>query len=133
VTPPTLYLAGKWEAQRRLRAVKARLHANGWDVLSTWIDEDDGTGYWAPTPTQQAEIAERDVSQVERAAVFMIDTMDEGRTGGREVELGVALGRDIPIYVVGPVRNFFHRLAWARYETWDDAIGALGRPRPSRT
>ncbi len=121
----TIYLAGKWAAQARLRGIARQLTGRGWTVVASWLHEPDQR----LTPAQEAEIADTDVREVERADVLVLDTFDDDERGGREVEWGVALAHDKPVYIVGPMRNVFHRLAWGHWDTWRDALDALASAR----
>ena len=130
-----LYLGGKFSARFRLREIRAQLRALGFSCDSTGMD-DDGGDY--PVPRERALLeAPRDLAQIRAAQVFVLDTLDDSRTGGREVEYGFSLGwasawqglgLPAPLTVlVGPVRNIFHELADHRCADWPEALGVLAR------
>lgn len=118
-----IYIAGKFEAQTRLREIRDRIRAVGDDhVVSTWLDEESTS---EPTPQNAANYAKRDIAEVAEANLFILDTQDNNLRGGREVEFGVALAMGLALWIVGPPRNVFHHLANAQFDTWDAAISAL--------
>jgi hypothetical protein len=119
-----LYLAGKWEARARLREVRAELVKRGHTVVGTWLDE-EGTA--TPTLQEAVQYAIRDLAELRRANAMFLDTLDENSRGGREAEWGYSLGRmqHQPRIIVGPVRNVFHSLASARFDTWEACFAWL--------
>ena len=128
-----IYLAGKYTSQERLRGARADLQALGYNVVASWLDE-TATDANASAETMLAN-ARRDIEEVKAADTLILDTLDESATGGREVELGVALATDMPvalplhhitttISLVGPKRNIFHRCAHFQYADWDECLAA---------
>ena len=115
-----LYLAGKYSSQARLRAIRARIRSQlGIECSSSWLDEKYESDEEA-TPETRAENALRDLTEVLGADVFVIDTLDESATGGREVEFGLALASMLPIALVGPRRNVFHYLGpVVQFDSWE--------------
>lgn len=69
--------------------------------------------------------AKRDLREVQRADLLILDTIDESNTGGREVEMGSALSMETTIWRVGPVRNIFHELAEREFTDWDEILREL--------
>lgn len=53
--------------------------------------------------------------------------------GGRHVEFGIALEREIPIFVIGPRENIFHYMLTRvqHFENLDDLRAALKKPMPA--
>jgi hypothetical protein len=120
-----VYIAGRFEAQARLRGERDRLIALGLaDVTSTWLDEENGEA----TAQQRLEYAIRDRHEVGISNTLFLDTIDENNRGGREVEFGIALALGLRVAVVGPRRNVFHTLAPA-FENWDALVRALQEER----
>ena len=119
-----IYIAGKYTARARLKQYKDYLSGRGHTVLSTWLDQHEGD-YGTVTDEQMHQMAMRDAVEVTDANVFILDTLDESATGGREVELGMAIAQSNKyIYLVGPVRNIFHTLV-SHFDTWEDLLNAL--------
>ena len=69
--------------------------------------------------------AYRDVKEVNHSDLMLLDTWDESPRGGREFEFGYAYQMGIPVWVVGPMRNVFHRLADIRFAEWWEVIQVL--------
>lgn len=110
-----IYIASKFASRHRLRPMKFQLKQMGFEVLSDWMDpnplDDTLDGDYDSIgnhPAASNAIATRDERQVGECDVFVIDTFDQSVTGGREVELGMAIALHKPIYRVGPIRNVFH-------------------------
>ena len=122
-----VYIAAKYTARCRLRAVRARLCALGLECQSAWMDQDDGD-YSVPDE-RAVEESRRSFADVDASDVLAIDTIDASETGGREVEYGAywagRAGRPPFVIVVGPVRNVFHALAHARVARWSQALRIL--------
>jgi hypothetical protein len=79
--------------------------------------------------------AAADLADLARADTLVSFTQGPGNPhqgrGGRHVELGVALGRDMGVMLVGPPEHAFHHLAAVRsFPSWESAFHAItGRPR----
>lgn len=114
-----IYIAGKYTAKERLKQNRDALRTLGFSVSSTWMDTD----FPEVIDDEQMIIeGERDVAEVTNASLLILDTFDESATGGREVELGIALAKDTMIYQVGPKRNIFHWLVDMHFESWDELV-----------
>ena len=116
-----VYIAGKYTAKARLRERKKDVEAIGFAVSSSWMAQDlvDAT---SSNATKRKE-AVRDAHEVLQAEFFILDTLDDSNTGGREVELGLALSRRAHIHLIGPQRNVFHYLPLVKqYNTWEEMI-----------
>lgn len=124
-----IYLAGFFDTRARMRPIRDRIWALGHEVVSTWLDEVKHPETM-DTETFYKKLALRDLAEIRSADLIIVDTIDETPRGGREVELGFALGRfqGIEIWTVGPMRNVFHRLADEIFDDWDTAFLALGAP-----
>jgi hypothetical protein len=117
-----IYVAGFWFAQYRLRQEAAKLRAAGHELISTWLDAEESD---SPTPDQRKLYAIRDICEVRKAELFILDTFDEDCRGGREAELGAAYEGNAEIWLVGPQRNIFHTLADTHYLSWDAVHEAI--------
>lgn len=129
-----VYIASKFSSRYRLRPLKFKLEQLGFKVLSDWIDnnpldETIGGDYDSigNHPDASHDIAERDLRQVKECHIFIIDTQDVSPTGGREVELGMALLREAPyIFRVGPIRNVFHaHKSIIVMKSWEELLPVL--------
>jgi nucleoside 2-deoxyribosyltransferase len=97
-----------------MRKLRDALAVAGVVVTSRWIEgnheiERDASGEDADRERQR--FAEEDLEDINRADVLVIFSPREhfrtGR-GGRHVEVGYAIGRGIPIVLVGERENVFH-------------------------
>jgi hypothetical protein len=81
------------------------------------------------------KLALKDLAEIKSADLLICDTLDVTPRGGREVEFGLALGafQSKLIWVVGPLRNVFHRLADEHFETWDEVLNRLGGTHASES
>lgn len=120
-----VYIAGRFAAQVRLRGEAESLVAldRGFSVVSSWLwATESDVGY---SDEQALDYGLRDCREVARADMFILDTIDESTTGGREVEFGMAGAWNLRTIVVGPYRNVFHRLANEHYIDWESYFRAL--------
>jgi len=122
------YIAAKFKARHRIKAYNQQMESLGLANTCPWFlmdtddsaDEDSLGGY---SREESAVMADRDLSAVREADIFIIDTIDVSETGGREVELGVALILGKVILHVAPTRNLFHmHLGVKHLLNWDDVI-----------
>ena len=118
-----IYIASYFDTRARLRPIKDKLWAMGHEVVSTWLDETTKM----PEMTKHqfwSKLALKDLCEVQSADMLVIDTIDVTERGGREVELGFAIGgsRNKLIFVVGPIRNIFHTLADKQFVNWDECL-----------
>lgn len=121
-----IYIAGYFDTRERIRPYADKLWKLGHEVVSTWLQEvarPEGMSkeeFWK-------KLAIKDLAEINAADLLILDTIDVTPRGGREVELGFALGRfqTKSIYMVGPIRNVFHTLVDKQYPDWDSLIFAL--------
>lgn len=126
----TIYIAGSFAGRARIRAMANVLESEGHTVLSQWFkDEDFVERAWDQNfGGRVAEaMAHRDFVGVMQCDVFILDTMEPSTTGGRYVELGLAIhrqivGQPVKIIHVGPPSNIFETLVHWHYDTWTDVI-----------
>ena len=125
------YIAAKFKARHRIKIHNQQIEALGllntcpWFLMDTddSADEDSLGGY---SREESAVMADRDLSAVREADIYIIDTIDVSETGGREVELGAALILGKIILHVGPVRNLFHMHSGVKnFLNWDDIIHSI--------
>ncbi len=125
------YIAAKFKARHRIKAYNQRIESLGlvntcpWFLMDTddSADEDSLGGY---SREESAVMADRDLSGVREADIFILDTIDATETGGREVELGAALILGKLILHVGPVRNLFHMHPGVHdFLDWDSLINYI--------
>ncbi len=114
-------------------AVRIALEQLGHTIISTWLDEEGGQSYEL-NPTRGPGYALRDMAEVNlEADLLIIDTLEESKTGGREVELGMALARMKRTWRVGPARNIFHTITQRHYTSWEEVYADLRRDGTGRS
>jgi len=121
-----IYIASFFDDRIRLHEPAAKLWALGHEVVSSWLYE-----VHKPDGMTQVEfemkLAIKDLTEIEAADLVIIDTMSITPRGGREVEYGYALRshqRTLE-FIVGPVRNIFHRLADRQFDDWEQCIAHI--------
>lgn len=123
-----VYIAGKYSAWPRLEQRREEMRQLGYSVSSTWIDTGrsvvvrSGNNSLALDDGLNRVAAERDIHEVLEAEMLVLDTFDESYTGGREVELGFALDRELVTVLIGPKRNVFHYLVNYSFNNWEEAL-----------
>jgi hypothetical protein len=116
-----VYLAARYSRNPEMRVVERALLALGHVVTSRWIRGGhrlpEEIGHAAAEALRAAWAAE-DLEDLEAADVLVAFT-EEARVerpgtpvsrGGRHVEFGYALGRKMPVVIVGHRENVFHCL-----------------------
>ena len=95
-------------------------------MVSTWLNE-VARAEGMTTEEFWKKLAVKDLAEVNAADLLILDTTDVTPRGGREVELGFALGRfqSKSVYMVGPIRNIFHTLVDRRFASWDGLVESL--------
>lgn len=116
-----IYIAGFFDAQARLRGMRDKVTEIGHVVVSSWLDE---TAAQSPEYDKWTGYALRDYAEIGMCDLLICDTFDVAERGGREVELGYALGRQKQAWVVGPKRNVFHYTV-RNFETWPRVLEVL--------
>jgi len=118
-----IYIAGKFTAKDRLYPHAMTLLGQGHRVLSSWLFAPAAPGRITPGHVKEVQ---RDVEEVKECNLLILDTLDESNTGGREVELGIALALGIEVWRIGPARSEFHMLADRKYAFWSDVLVSMG-------
>ena len=122
------YIAAKFKSRHRIKSCNNLIESLGLENTCPWFlmdtdesaDEDSLGGY---AREESAVMADRDLSGVRAADIFILDTIDTTETGGREVELGAALILGKAILHIGPIRNLFHmHPSVKKFTTWYDLI-----------
>src|SRR3990167_6753636 len=106
-----VYLAGDFDRRAELFEVAERLVGQGHDITSLWLWTDGDV----PSVQLDADATEgcalRDLRDVEAAQVVVLFTRETDGRGGKDTELGYALGLGKRLVIVGTRRNVFHWLA----------------------
>ena len=123
-----IYVGGKWQEKAAVREVQKALTEAGHDVISIWVGSKDVT-----TDRGLMQQALIDYCGVKQAHALVIVLRDEeekylSSSPNRYVEMGIALGMEIPVYIIGKARDdeIFHRLPWVKHvENVQEVIDAL--------
>ncbi len=137
-----LYIASGWPFRHSVAEINKQLRANGFDIISTWIEKENGIS----TPESFAADALRDTTEVNSADVLLAIMMnDKYSYRGTWTEIGCSIGLKKRIIIVCPglgtqrqisdtcyeysyycMNNvFFWHPAIQRVKTIDDAIELL--------
>ena len=118
-----IYVAGSFNSRERLRPVRDKLWSMGHEVVSSWLDE-----VAKPAPMTHKEfykkLALKDIAELKSADLVIVDLIDPSSSGGRDTELGLALGAFSAkqVYTVGPVTSVFHELVDYQASSWNDLL-----------
>ena len=127
-----VYLAARYSRHPEMQEYAKRLEGIGHTVTSRWIHGN----HQIPEGTAEGEryqesvrFAVEDYNDVVDADYLVIFT-DPPRTttrGGKHVEVGIALGSGMPVYMVGTeIENIFYYLPCiTRFPTFDDLLAFL--------
>lgn len=123
------YICARFGRQAEARLFSKKLEMLGHTITSTWVDQVELEMYRDSDPRVWERAAVKDVHEVmESDALIYLSEVEENEwgRGGRHVEFGVALGLEIPIFVIGPKENLFHFCPRVQhFETQEDFIRAL--------
>lgn len=119
------YVGSAFANKEAVRAAQAALIAAGHTVTHDWTPEDAGTRTGAELDAYQQACGWDDVHGVERAEVVV--ALNHVAACGLWWECGIALGRRIPVIVVGPGKwTIFMDLPGVyRVHTVEDAIALI--------
>lgn len=121
-----VYIAARFERRVAIRPWAARVWELGHEMLSTWLQE---TSRLSALTTDEffRKLAIKDLCEVYRADLLILETLEQSERGGKENEYGFALGgfQNKLLWIVGPYRSVFHHLADRRFDTWEECIEAL--------
>ena len=117
------YLAGSYGRREELSRYAKKIEEVGHLVTSRWLDKEN-VPYENPI-TFFPKSAEQDIEDIHDAQFLILFTEDRRgkmRSGGKDVDMGVALALHKQIILVGPRLNVFHYLPGiTRFRRWEDA------------
>lgn len=105
-----IYLASGFNWRHNFRTLAKNIEAKGHTVTSSWIYIDERPERSHPFWDEFAKaIAASNLIDLLRSDALVIDTrgMRPDNNGGADSELGFALAKGWPIYLIGPKRNTF--------------------------
>lgn len=113
-----IYLASGFNWRHNFRALAKNIEAKGHTVTSSWIWIDERPERNSKTWDDFArKIAAENLIDLCRSNALVLDTrgVRNDGNGGAHTELGFALSRNWPIYLIGSRRNTF---LWSEGITW---------------
>jgi nucleoside 2-deoxyribosyltransferase len=130
-----LYLAAAYGRKNEIRKYAQQATDEGLYVTSRWLEEphDPNTKMSEVTDEFLESVAVQDFDDIDAADVLVFWAEDQDKQpprGGRHVEMGIAIGRNIPIIVIGNPENVFHHLpknyiSIEFFDTWESALEFL--------
>ena len=118
-----IFIAAKYETRMDLWPVREIIRGLGCWVVSRWLDE--SAPREAVSHEGELSAALLDKIDIQRSDLFILDTTTASDTGGREVELGLAIAQGKDIWLVGPRRNVYHSTIRLVFDSWVQALGYL--------
>ncbi len=120
--PIKIYIASRWQSQKRLRAVVERLSGIA-VVTSTWINverpEEPTAEFFKANGRERAAA---DIQDIRMADWLVLDLLDgRGRRGGMMFETGYAAALGMPVFIIGDADCVFTQL-FSAHDTWDNFI-----------
>lgn len=119
----TVYVAGPWARKNDVRAVVQRLRGAGFSVTSRWVDRPESE--YECDPALMRSEAIRDIEDIDQSDVLLYLNLEKSE--GKATELGMALTREMPVFVVGGTKNnvFLHLPTVTHVESVDAFVSLL--------
>jgi hypothetical protein len=108
-----------------IAARKRDVQVLGVHVNSSWSEQPEGATL---SEAEMKHIAERDLSELLRSELCLVDATEKSSSSGYHSEVGAALAAGITVWVVADrakVSNVFFRLAYRWFDSWEQAKAAL--------
>ena len=128
-----VYIASRWSRIREMRAYANRLQDLGHEVVSSWIFRNEPNVEDLDSPDAEDVAVEdwRDVLRSDCVLLFA-ETPRTPTRGGRFVELGIGIGTNKRIIVVGGKENVFTSLPQVEhFDSFRDLDSYLTLRRPA--
>lgn len=139
-----IYIAAPYAVRDELRGYASELREMGHTITSSWLDATHeirpGTLETAPDLSDDYAFQHsvKDIGEVLSSDLVILVTWPTalaisgradlgGNSGGRHVEVGVALAQDIDVVVWGEAENIFHRGLCHIAPLWVDVRRRVGR------
>lgn len=123
-----IYIAASFVSRNRLRPMRDKLWEMGHEVVSSWLDE-----VAQPANLSKSEfykkLAMKDIAELKSSDLVIVDVGDPSSTGGRDTELGLALGafQAKQVFLVGEPRSVFHELVDKQFKGWEECLEVIGK------
>ncbi len=131
-----IYLAARYSRREEVCEYREQLRVLGHEVTSRWLNGDhqaENDDLHAGAEAERFAFEDfKDVLDAEMMISFTEKPRTTNSRGGRHVEFGIALGRMMRVWVVGPRENVFHCMEDVRqFDRWVDALNSLAKERAS--
>lgn len=120
-----VYVAGPWALKEKAKEVADYLRSHSLVVQSRWHDTTHNSNIYEATPVIMEEEALKDWEDVIHSSHLVYLNLQKSE--GKATELGIALTRGLPIYVLGGrLNNVFLHLPWINHiESIDEVVKVL--------
>lgn len=109
-----VYLAGPWACKTAMKAIADVLRSNQIVLTSRWHDSDYDSAVYEGSPHTMETECQKDWNDINEADTLVY--MNLVKSEGKATELGIALAKGLPIYVVGGKQNnVFLHLPWINH------------------
>lgn len=123
-----IYLAARYSSKERMQVVAIQLIQRGFHITSNWIFASD-----RPEDPDQIDEGFRrdrailDFEEVSKSHILILDLLDgPGTRGAQWAELGIALGLNLQVLVIGPTENVFaYHPKVRRFYDWSECTREL--------
>ncbi len=102
-----VYIAGPFNKRRELKEIRQRLFERGIGSTSSWIDS-HLEEFDCMTPESKWKEAKQDLLDVHRADGMVFCNLGQSTSGGMHLEMGFALAKGKPIWLLGEPTSIFH-------------------------
>lgn len=111
-TPIRIYIAAPFELQEMGRDLRDVINdTREFEVCARWLDENPENTVEHLNGEHLRIMAERDREDIRRCDGLVLinpERFKRSGTGGRHVETGMALDRDMPVFILGRRSNVYH-------------------------
>ncbi len=109
-----IYVSATFARMMEARQIAERLIAEGHEITSTWVYQVLPNQNNPVQPGKAKEYGDRDLEETLKSTLLIQLTGDPKDIvptgGGRHIEFGIALAKQIPIIIIGPRENVFHHI-----------------------
>ena len=102
-----VYLAASFSRREEIKSLVPKLEGSGFECTSSWLNSPYKDMESCPID-QRHKAGRTDLCDVLRSDCLILFNDYPSTTGGRHVETGLAIGKSIPIVLIGERTNIFH-------------------------
>lgn len=116
MTSKSIYIASKTKHADKWR----KLRADGWNIISTWIDE-AGQGQ----TKNRRDLAQRCIREAASADLFILYVEPGEQLKGALIEAGAALHSGVCVLCVGSIESVFESYNWWYFKSLSSLLAYL--------